>query len=114
VSDPAPPIAEEDLHAWIDGQLGTERQAAVLRYLQEQPDVARRVDAWHDQREALRAAFAVVAAEPVPPRLGLERLIQQRLGRRRLPWRSPAVWHGQQDYPRRRTRAGSKPSPPGS
>jgi anti-sigma factor RsiW len=90
VSDPALPIAEEDLHAWIDGQLGPERQAAVLRYLHEQPDVARRVDAWHDQREALRAAFAAVAAEPVPPRLGLERLIQQRLGRRRLPWRAAA------------------------
>ena len=90
MSDPTRPIPEEDLHAWIDGQLAPERQAAVLRYLQEQPDVARRVDAWHDQREALRAAFAAVAAEPVPPRLGLERLIQQRLGRRRLPWRAAA------------------------
>ncbi|HME21641.1 MAG TPA: anti-sigma factor [Acetobacteraceae bacterium] len=90
MSDPTRPIPEEDLHAWIDGQLAPERQAAVLRYLQEQPDVARRVDAWRDQREALRAAFAVVAAEPVPPRLELDRLIQQRLERRRLPWRAAA------------------------
>ena len=90
MSDPALPIAEEDLHAWIDGQLEPGRQEAVLRYLQEQPDVARRVDAWRDQRDALRAAFAAVAAGPVPSRLELDRLIQQRLEQRRLPWRVAA------------------------
>jgi anti-sigma factor RsiW len=90
MSDAGPPLPEEDLHAWIDGQLDPERQPAVLRYLQEQPDVARRVDAWRDQRDALRAAFAAVAAEPVPPRLGLERLVQERLRQRRMPWRAAA------------------------
>jgi anti-sigma factor RsiW len=90
MSDPALPIAEEDLHAWIDGQLEPGRQEAVLRYLQEQPDVARRVDAWRDQRDALRAALAAMAADPVPPRLELDRLIQQRLEQRRLPWRVAA------------------------
>ena len=63
----------------------------VLRYLQEQPDVAARVARWRDQREALRAAFAPVAAEPIPPRLGLERLVQERLDRRSLPWRAAAA-----------------------
>jgi anti-sigma factor RsiW len=91
MSDPGFPIAEEELHAWIDGQLGPEREAVVLRYLQEQPDVARRVDGWREQRDALRAALAPVAAEPVPPRLDLERLIRQRLQRRRLPWRAAAA-----------------------
>lgn len=90
MSDPARPIAEEELHAWIDHQLEPERQAAVQRYLQEQPEVAQRVTAWRDQREALRSAFAPLAAEPIPPRLGLERLIQERLGRRWLPWRAAA------------------------
>ena len=91
MSDPARPIAEEELHAWIDGQLEPDRQPAVLRYLQEQPDVAAQVARWRDQREALRAAFAPVAAEPIPPRLGLERLVQQRLDRRSLPWRAAAA-----------------------
>jgi anti-sigma factor RsiW len=90
MSDPTRPIAEEELHAWIDGQLGPDRQPAVLRYLQDRPDVAHRVNAWHAQREALRTAFAPVAADPIPPRLGLERLIQERLRRRRLPWRAAA------------------------
>ena len=102
MSDPARPIAEEELHAWIDGQLEPDRLPAVLRYLQEQPDVARRVAAWRDQREALRAAFAPVAAEPIPPRLGLERLVQQRLTgggcpggpRRRCCWRSASAARG--------------------
>ncbi len=94
MSDPARPIAEEELHAWIDGQLEPERQATVLRYLQEQSDVAHRVGAWRDQRESLRAAFAPVAAEPIPARLGLERLIEQWLieqrRERRLSWRAAA------------------------
>ena len=97
MSDPARPIAEEELHAWIDDQLEPERLPAVLRYLQEQPEVAQQVAAWRDQREALRSAFAPVAAEPIPPRLGLERLIQAAADggsgcpggrRRRSCWRS--------------------------
>ena len=91
MSDPLRPIAEEELHAYIDGQLDMARQPDVLRYLQEHPDVAQQVAAWRAQREALRAAFGPVAAEPIPPRLGLERLIQQRLGRRWVPWRAAAA-----------------------
>ena len=72
MSDPSRPIGEEDLHAWIDGQLDADRQPVVWRHLQEHPDVARRVAAWREQRDALRAVFAPVAAEPVPPRLRLE------------------------------------------
>jgi anti-sigma factor RsiW len=90
MSDTGQPITEEELHAWIDGELEPEREAAVLRYLQEQPDVAHRVTAWREQREALRAAFGPVAAEPIPTRLGLERLLQERLAQRRLPWRAAA------------------------
>ena len=90
MSDPGRPIAEEELHAYVDGQLDADRQPAVLRYLQDHPDVARQVAAWKAQRDALRAAFASVAEEPIPPRLGLERLVQARLGRR-LPWRAAAA-----------------------
>ena len=90
MSDPGRPIAEEDLHAWIDEQLDADRQAAVSRYLQDHPDVARRVAAWREQRDALRAAFARVAAEPIPTRLQLDRLIHQRLARGSVMWRMAA------------------------
>ena len=91
MSDPGQPIAEEELHAYVDNQLEPGRQPAVLRYLQEHPDAARRVAAYKDQREALRAAFGGVSAEPIPPRLNLDRLIQQRLGQSRTPWRAAAA-----------------------
>jgi anti-sigma factor RsiW len=90
MSDPGRPIAEEELHAYVDGRLDADRHPAVLRYLQDHPDVARQVAAWKAQRDALRVAFAPVAEEPIPPRLGLERLVQARLGRR-LPWRAAAA-----------------------
>ena len=90
MSDPGRPIAEEELHAWIDGQLDPDRLPAVQRYLQEHPDVARNVAAWRAQREALRQMFGAIASEPIPPRLGLERLIQERLTRRWIPWRVAA------------------------
>jgi anti-sigma factor RsiW len=91
MSDPGRPIAEEELHAYVDNQLEPERQFYVLRYLQEHPDVARRVAAYRAQREALRAALGPVAAEPIPPQLDLQLLIQRRLGQRRTPWRAAAA-----------------------
>jgi anti-sigma factor RsiW len=91
MSDPGRPIAEEELHAYVDDQLEPERQAAVLRYLQEHLEVARRAAAYRAQREALRAAFGGIASEPIPPRLNLDTLIQQRLVQRRTPWRAAAA-----------------------
>ena len=45
------PIAQEDLHAYVDGQLTPTRRAAVQRYLQANPEEARRVAAWTAQRD---------------------------------------------------------------
>jgi anti-sigma factor RsiW len=59
--------------------------------VQEHPDVARWVAGYRAQREALRAALGPVAGEPVPPRLDLQVLIQQRLAQRRTPWRAAAA-----------------------
>jgi anti-sigma factor RsiW len=94
VSDPSIAISDDDLHAFVDGQLPPQRQAAVARHLQEQPEAAERVAAYVAQREALRAAFAPIAAEPVPPRLDLQSLIAGRLSAadRRTAWRAAAVW----------------------
>jgi anti-sigma factor RsiW len=91
MSDPGRPISEEELHAYVDDRLEPERQASVSRYLQEHPDLARRVVAYRAQREALRAALGPVAAEPIPALLDLQSLIQQRLGQRRTPWRAAAA-----------------------
>jgi anti-sigma factor RsiW len=80
------PITEDDLHAYVDRVLEPERQAEVAAYLDEHPDVARRVSAFSDQRNLLRAALAPIADEPLPPQLHLSRMIESRHRR----W--PAWW----------------------
>jgi anti-sigma factor RsiW len=85
------PIPEDDLHAYVDGQLPPEPHAAVARVLQEQPEAAERAAAYASQREAMRTAFASIAAEPLPPLLDLQSLIAGRLAQRRRVWRA-AAW----------------------
>ncbi len=84
------PIAEEDLHAYVDGQLAPLRRAEVQRYLDANPREARRVAAWTAQREALRDILALHSAAPLPPDLNLSRMIEQRLRPRRRVWLTAA------------------------
>jgi anti-sigma factor RsiW len=79
-------LTEEDLHAYVDNRLGADRRAVIARYLEERRDVAQRIEAYCAQKEALRAAFALMAAEPIPPPLNFSRLIEARLARCRAPW----------------------------
>ncbi len=79
------PITEDDLHAFVDRVLEPERQAEVAAYLEDHPDVAKRVAAFSDQRNLLRKALAPIADEPLPPQLDLSRMIENRQ-RRRLPF----------------------------
>ena len=81
-----PPIDENDLHAYIDGELEVGRRFAVERYLEENPGAARRVADYRVQRETIRAAFAARATEPLPPELSLARIIAERGRPRRMPW----------------------------
>jgi anti-sigma factor RsiW len=85
------PIAEEDLHAYVDGFLDEERRAVVERYLQTHADTAERVAVYARQRHELRAGLASLARSPIPPDLNLARLLEQRLRRRRAPWRIAAA-----------------------
>jgi len=75
-----PPVTEDELHAYVDGQLAAERQAAVERWLAEHPDDASRVAAWRAQADAMHARYGAIANEPVPRRFDLARLA--RSGRR--------------------------------
>lgn len=94
MTDPDRPIAEDELHAYVDGRLDSGRRMEVERYLRLRPEVARRVAIDISQRDALRAAFAAKAAEPIPPSLNLTHLVEARLARRRAPWRMAAAVAG--------------------
>ena len=78
--DREPPVTEEELHAYIDGELAADRRAAVEQWLAGHAEDASRVAAWRAQADAIRARYGAVASEPVPSRFDLDRLA--RAGRR--------------------------------
>jgi anti-sigma factor RsiW len=80
------PVTEEELHAYVDGELPAERHSAVEAWLASHQDDATRVAAWRAQIEAIRARYGATATEPVPARLDLDRLM-----RRGRSWRTIAA-----------------------
>lgn len=90
MTSPNQPIGEDELLAYVDGQLDPEQRTAVERYLSANPDVARRIAADTAQRNALRAAFASKLSQPLPPELNLNRLVEDRLRQRPHYWRLAA------------------------
>ncbi|HEX9209789.1 MAG TPA: anti-sigma factor [Bradyrhizobium sp.] len=80
------PIMEDDLHAYVDQALEPQRRAEVASYLDDHPDVARRVAAFATQREQLRGALASIADEPLPAELNLSHIIESRKRRPLRAW----------------------------
>jgi anti-sigma factor RsiW len=77
MTDPAIPVTEDELHAYVDNELPAERRGDVEAWLTAHPDDATRVQSWRDMAEALHARYDAVADEAVPKRLELERLVRQ-------------------------------------
>ncbi len=72
------PVTEDELHAYVDGELPAARREAVEAWLQRHPEDAARVGAWRAQAEAIRARYGAVASEPAPERLALDRIVRRR------------------------------------
>lgn len=64
-----PPPTDDELHAWVDGQLAAERHGAVEQAIATDPAVAAKIAAWHTQRDALRRLHGELLGEPVPAAL---------------------------------------------
>jgi len=86
MNEPRPPIGEDDLQAYVDGQLAPDRRPALERYLFETPGAAARVRAFQAQRDAIRAAFKDRDKEPLPRKLSLEHIIASRTQRQSRTW----------------------------
>jgi anti-sigma factor RsiW len=71
------PVTEDELHAFVDNELPTERRADVEAWLATHPDDAERVHSWRTMADELHARYDRVADEAVPKRLELERLARQ-------------------------------------
>lgn len=70
------PVTEDELHAYVDGELAADRQQAVEAWLAAHPEDAARVGGWRLQADAISARYGGVAGQPVPRRLNLDRLTQ--------------------------------------
>lgn len=60
-----PPVSESELHGFVDGDLEPGRREVVRSFLANSPADAARVQAWRQQNETIRAAFASVETEPL-------------------------------------------------
>ena len=61
------PITDADLNAYVDGEATAERRDEIETYLVAEPLHAAQIETWRRQNEIIRAAFAKVATEPLPP-----------------------------------------------
>jgi anti-sigma factor RsiW len=62
-------VTEEQLSAWVDGELDVAQQQQVAAWLPQHPEDAARVKRWEADRDALREMFALRSDDPVPPHL---------------------------------------------
>ncbi|MBX9633663.1 MAG: anti-sigma factor [Magnetospirillum sp.] len=62
-------VSDDDLHAYVDGELPPERAAEVAAWLDGHAEEAERVHQWHEQVAGLHRLFDPVLADPIPARL---------------------------------------------
>lgn len=84
---------DEQLSAWLDGELDPATRAGIEAWLRDHPDDAARVRLWAADRDALRARFDPVIEEPVPEALRRTVLDGGR-GGARGPWQRGALAAG--------------------
>jgi anti-sigma factor RsiW len=60
------PVSSDDLHAYADGQLASERMAEIEVYLARHPDAARQVEDYRALDAALHSSFDHILDEPIP------------------------------------------------
>ncbi|MGA9124811.1 MAG: anti-sigma factor, partial [Pseudolabrys sp.] len=70
------PVTEDELHAYIDGELPADRKEAVATWLADHPEQAALVASWRAQAENIRARYGAVVEEPVPERLKLDQVLK--------------------------------------
>jgi anti-sigma factor RsiW len=73
-------VSEDELNAYVDGELPAERLGAVETWLTTHPDDAMKVAAWRQQAEVIRTRYGAVINEKPPRRLNVDRLTRRRRG----------------------------------
>jgi anti-sigma factor RsiW len=73
-------VGEDELNAYVDGELPADRRAAIEDWLATHPDDAAKVSAWRKQAELIRARYGAIADEMPPRRFNVNRLTRRRYG----------------------------------
>jgi anti-sigma factor RsiW len=73
-------VGEDELNAYVDGELPADRRMIVEAWLAAHPDDAAKVAAWRKQAELIRARYGAIADETPPQRFNLNRLTRRRYG----------------------------------
>lgn len=60
------PVPENDLHAYVDNQIGAARRAEIEHHLEHHPEAAATVDDLRRLDQSLHTLFDPVLAEPIP------------------------------------------------
>ena len=85
------PPSERDLHAYVDYALSEAERHQVEQYLQANPEVAARVQAWQRDAQALRTALQQSLQQPDNPALDPGAIRQRRRQQSRRHWATAAV-----------------------
>src|SRR6476659_997000 len=87
------PVTEDELHAYIDGELPADRMEAVTAWLAAHQEQAVTVASWRAQSERIRARYSAVLEEVVPERLTLDQVIRKDRanGKSRIAWAAAAA-----------------------
>jgi len=73
-------VSEDELNAYVDGELPTDRRGAIEAWLATHPDDAAKVAAWREQAGLIRARYGAIGNESPPRRLSVARLTRRRYG----------------------------------
>src|SRR5262249_28156047 len=79
--DPHSPVTEEELHAYVDGELALDRRMSVEAWLGLHPEGAVPGGSWRRPAQAIPPPYGAVGEGGVPPRLDVDRR-----GRRSRRW----------------------------
>ena len=64
-----PPLTHDELNALVDGQLTAAQRAAAMAQVADDPLAGATLQAWQDQRDALRGLHQKLLEEPIPETL---------------------------------------------
>ena len=74
----ARPVADDDLHAYVDNQLDPARRVEVERYLEQHPEAAATVNDLRRLGQSLHSLFDPVLMEPIPAAIQFPPVKQRR------------------------------------